>query len=94
MWEDERAPVWRRRARAWRGFSALLGLAALTGVVLIFLLNNGWVLAGTLVLVGTTVWASGHVGVYKGRLERPARKAAQRAAKEDRRRQREAHSGS
>jgi hypothetical protein len=89
VWEDERAPIWRTWLTAWRVVRLVLAVATLSAVTLTFVRNSGWLFATSLALVAATVWASGKIGVYKGRLERPARKAADRAAREARRRNRE-----
>ena len=81
MWEDERAPGWRRRARALTVASVLLFAASLFCVSVVAAENSGWALLAALALGVAGGWATAVAGTYRGRLERPARKAAERAAR-------------
>lgn len=89
MWEDERAPMWRRRMLAWRllGF-ALLGLSV-AAVAVVFIANNGWAFLAWVVLTAGCVAAFTQSGTYSGRLGRPRSKAEERARKAQARARRE-----
>ena len=85
MWEDERAPGWRRRVRAWTIASVLQFAASLFCVWVVVAENSGWALLAALAFAVAGGWATAVAGTYRGRLERPARKAAERAARAGRR---------
>ncbi|MGY2067828.1 hypothetical protein [Blastococcus sp. SYSU DS0619] len=85
MWEDERAPSWRRRLLICRIVGGGFLFVTATFLVLVMLTDTWWGFAGALLsaYVTLSVFAAG--GTYKGRLERPARKATDRVRKEARR---------
>lgn len=81
MWEDERAPLWRRQARLWTAATLLLLAGAAAALMVLALSNEGWALLAALVLSAGAFWTQSNAGLFRGRLQRPARKAALRAAK-------------
>ena len=85
MWEDERAPIWRRRLLICRIVGGCFLFVTATFLVLVMLTNTWWGFAGALLSAYVTLSVFAVGATYKGRLERPARKATDRARKEARR---------
>lgn len=81
MWEDERAPSWRRRRLAFRLLGALLLSLTIAAFIILMITSSGWVLLATIVLACSTTMTFMRSGTYAGRLERPMRNAEQRARK-------------
>lgn len=79
VWEDERAPAWRRRRLAFRLLGALLLSLTIAAFIILMITNSGWVLLATILLAGSTIMTLMRSGTYTGRLERPKRNAEQRA---------------
>lgn len=84
VWEDERAPGWRASLRRWRVAAWLATLAIGAAFVAVISTNSGWWFLLILLLVPVAVRAHGEVGALKGRLDRPCRRAADRAEKQRR----------